>query len=70
MNKVEEYRARARECETRAAQVHDPEVRRQFQDLARQWDQMADQRAELLADRVSWRFSTPRRASAGDKILA
>jgi hypothetical protein len=57
MNKVEEYRARARECETKAAQVHDPEVRRQLLDVARQWDQMADQRGEVLAERVPWRFS-------------
>jgi hypothetical protein len=57
MNKVEEYRARALECETKAAQVHDPEVRRQLLDVARQWDQMADQRAELLAERFSWRLS-------------
>jgi hypothetical protein len=57
MSKVEEYRARARECETKAAQVHDPEARRQLLDVARQWDQMADQRAELLAERFSWRLS-------------
>jgi hypothetical protein len=57
MSKVEEYRGRARECETKAAQVHDPEARRQLLDVARQWDQMADQRAELLAERFSWRLS-------------
>jgi hypothetical protein len=39
--KVEEYRARARECELRAGQVHDLEVRQQFLELARQWHHMA-----------------------------
>jgi hypothetical protein len=52
MSKLEEYRARARECETKAAQVHDPEVWQQLLNVARQWDQMADQRAELLAERL------------------
>jgi hypothetical protein len=48
MTKVEEYRARARECELRADQVHDLEVSRQFLDLARQWHQMATQWADLF----------------------
>ena len=51
MTKVEEYRARARECELRASQVHDLEVRQQLLDLARQWDHMAAQWAELLVER-------------------
>jgi len=51
MTKVEEYRARARECELRASQVHDLEVRQQFLDLARQWAHMATQWANLLAER-------------------
>jgi hypothetical protein len=51
MSKVEEYRAKARECELRAGQVHDLEVRQQFLDLARQWDNMAKQWVDLLAER-------------------
>jgi hypothetical protein len=51
MTKVEEYRAKARECELRAGQVHDLEVRQQFLELARQWDHMAKQWADLLAER-------------------
>jgi hypothetical protein len=51
MTKVEEYRARARECELRADQVHDREARQWFLELARQWDHMADQWADLLAER-------------------
>jgi len=51
MTKVEEYRAKARECELRAGQVHDLEVRRQFLELARQWDHMAKHWADLLAER-------------------
>ena len=51
MTKVEEYRARASECELRAGQVHDLEVRQQFLELARQWRHMAAQWAQLLAER-------------------
>jgi len=36
MTKVEEYHARAHECELRADQVHDPEAKQQFLELARQ----------------------------------
>jgi hypothetical protein len=51
MTKPEEYRARARKCELRADQVHDPEVKQQFLELARQWQHMATQWVELLAER-------------------
>jgi hypothetical protein len=51
MTKVEEYRAKARECELRAGEVHDLEVRQQFLELARQWHQMAPQWADVLAER-------------------
>jgi hypothetical protein len=51
MTKVEDYRARAHECELRADQVHDPEVKQQFLELARQWRHMAAQWAELLTER-------------------
>jgi hypothetical protein len=51
MTKVEEYRAKARECELRAGQVHDREVRQQLLELARQWHHMAEQWVYLLAER-------------------
>jgi hypothetical protein len=51
MTKVEEYRARAQECELRANQVRDREARQWFLELARQWHHMADQWADLLAER-------------------
>jgi hypothetical protein len=51
MTKVEDYRARAHECELRADQVHDPEAKQQLLELARQWRHMAAQWVELLAER-------------------
>jgi hypothetical protein len=51
MTKVEEYHARAHECELRADQVHDPEAKQQFLELARQSRHMAAQWVELLAER-------------------
>src|SRR6266540_317792 len=43
MTETEQYCARAQECELRARQVNDREVRRQFLELARPWRQMAAQ---------------------------
>jgi hypothetical protein len=37
------YLLRADECERRAAAARDPEIRRQYEDLARQWREMAAQ---------------------------
>jgi hypothetical protein len=51
MTKVEEYRARASECELRSREVHDLEVKQLFLELAQQWRHMAAQWAELLAER-------------------
>jgi hypothetical protein len=41
--KVEEYRARAKECENQAAVARDTYVRAQLWDLAQQWREMADE---------------------------
>src|SRR5258708_13334832 len=49
MTKVDEYRARASECEPRAREGHDLEVRQQLLELARQWHHMAAQSAHLFA---------------------
>jgi hypothetical protein len=48
-SRQEEFRFRQAECEERAKQSRDPEVRRQYEDLARQWREMADR-----AERPSW----------------
>jgi hypothetical protein len=39
----DDYRARAAECQERAKVARDPEVRRQFEELAHQWAEMAVQ---------------------------
>jgi hypothetical protein len=48
-SRQEAFRAQAAECEELAKQVRDPEVKRQYEDLARHWREMADR-----ADRRSW----------------
>jgi hypothetical protein len=53
MNKADDYRARATECEKRADSAQDHTVRRDFQDMARQWRQMAEQIEMLEAERRS-----------------
>jgi hypothetical protein len=42
-SRAEEYRAHANECDRRAATARDPEVKSQFDELARQWREMANQ---------------------------
>ena len=52
-SKSEQLRIRAHECEVKAEAAHDPDVRRQYRDMAAQWRQMARQHDELgLYDRV------------------
>ena len=41
-SKFDEYRARGREAEMHATLANDPEVKRQFDDIARQWFELAD----------------------------
>ncbi len=37
----DEFANRALECDERAAVAHDPEIRAQLEDLARQWRELA-----------------------------
>ena len=41
MTKAEEYSAKARECEERAAQTRDPVIKQQLIEIAQQWRTMA-----------------------------
>jgi hypothetical protein len=50
--KADEYRAKARTAAAMAAAANDPEMKRQLEDLARQWDQLA-KRAERVG-RHGW----------------
>ena len=43
--RAEEYRTQARECAERAKLAPDPETKRQYEDMARQWLELA-KRAE------------------------
>ena len=45
VSRADEYRAQAAECLRHANQTRDPETKRQYEDLARQWQLMAE-RAE------------------------
>jgi hypothetical protein len=40
---VDHYRAKAAECEQRATSARDPEVKRGFAKMARQWLELAEQ---------------------------
>jgi hypothetical protein len=40
-SKADEYRAKARECEERAAQTRDPFIKQQMIDIAEKWRTMA-----------------------------
>jgi hypothetical protein len=41
-SRSEEFRAHATECRELANRIRDPEVKRQYEDLARQWLELAE----------------------------
>jgi len=41
-SKADHYRAKAAECEQKVKEMLDPEVKRSFADLARQWLHLAE----------------------------
>jgi hypothetical protein len=43
MSKADEYYARAAQCKIRAAETTDPEFRREFEQLAQKWNDLAMQ---------------------------
>jgi len=47
MTAAEQYRARAKECEDKAERVLDYEAKRIYEDLARQWREMAERDERL-----------------------
>ena len=49
MSKPEEFRQRAKEADELAKKVHDPEVRRTLEEVARRWREMAK-----MAERHRW----------------
>jgi hypothetical protein len=48
ISKADEYRAKAAECDHRAAGAADPDIKEQFEDLARQWRVMAKQAERMF----------------------
>jgi hypothetical protein len=50
MLRVEEWRAKAQECDENASEVRDREIRHMFENLADHWRRVADQ-AERYRDR-------------------
>jgi hypothetical protein len=51
-SRSEEFRAHAAECRKLASGIRDPEVKRQYEELARQWIELAEQ-AERHCRRLS-----------------
>jgi hypothetical protein len=47
-SKAEEYRAKAAECDQRAASIRDAKVKAQYQELARQWRELAKQADHMI----------------------
>src|ERR1700683_1334086 len=52
--RADEHRLRAAQCQERAKEARDPEVRSKFKELARQWLEMANQ-----VDRQKWLAAVP-----------
>jgi hypothetical protein len=53
VSRADEYRAKAVECQERAALAHDAEAKRIFEELARGWRQLAERAAKMDCDRLS-----------------
>lgn len=60
MKKASEYRQHAQECRDLAAKMASPDQREQLLEMARHWDQLARDRAELIA-------RNPGRAQEGER---
>jgi hypothetical protein len=41
VTKTEEFQGKAEECEARASEARNPQVKQSYQDLARQWRELA-----------------------------
>jgi hypothetical protein len=50
--KSAEFRGKAALCEQSARQARDPEVKRQFEELARSWQQLAEQADRVKSDQA------------------
>jgi len=47
MANLEQFRARAEECEAKAETAHDPDVRRWYRNMAAQWRKLTQQHEEI-----------------------
>jgi hypothetical protein len=41
-SKADKYRAKAQECETQAERAPDPDIKRQYKEMAVQWRRLAE----------------------------
>ena len=64
MLRVEEWRAKAQECDENASEVRDMEIRHMFENLADHWRRVADQ-AERYRDSPLGRSGFGRRSTLG-----
>jgi len=52
MANLEQFRARAEECEAKAETARDPDVRRWYRNMAAQWRKLAQQHEGIESDRL------------------
>jgi hypothetical protein len=50
MGKVGEYEAHATECRRLAAQIKNPKLKKQLDDMAEVWDRLARQRRQRIVE--------------------
>jgi hypothetical protein len=51
VTRAQQYRAKAAECDQRAATTEHADIKEQFEELARQWRDMADQIDRMFSGR-------------------
>lgn len=67
MKKASEYRQHAQECRDLAAKMASPDQREQLLEMARHWEQLARDRAELIARNPGLAREGERNEEAGER---
>jgi len=52
MNKVREFRRRAQECRLLAQEATAPDIKGHYENLARTWEKLADERKSFFVERA------------------
>ena len=68
MKKVREFRQRATECRVSAAHASSPEIRSRYEEMARIWEKLADERLDFFVEHeATGGGPRPRKQASGNQ---